>query len=184
MFSWPSLHERMCWTWGWNSGPLACQVNSLLIELPRPANTQKSGHKGKINLFITVTYTLPVFILTVNFIAGLFVGVFLVGVFVGVLVGVFLGVDAGLDDTELLLLPSDDAGFSFNLPRVTVFLHKTKCCFTSTQQLGDTGDETWTEEILFNKKVNIKPKSVILATMAIYKGNSKWQRGFIPRNGS
>ena len=36
MFSWPSLHERMCRTWGSNSGPLACQANSLPIELPRP----------------------------------------------------------------------------------------------------------------------------------------------------
>ena len=37
MFSWPSLHERMCRTWGSNSGPLACQANTLPIELPRPA---------------------------------------------------------------------------------------------------------------------------------------------------
>ena len=36
MFLWPSLHERMCRTWGSNSGPLACQANSLPIELPRP----------------------------------------------------------------------------------------------------------------------------------------------------
>ena len=36
MFSWPSLHERMCRTWGTNSGPLACQANSLPIELSRP----------------------------------------------------------------------------------------------------------------------------------------------------
>ena len=36
MFSWPSLHERMCRTWGSNSGPLACQANSLPIELSRP----------------------------------------------------------------------------------------------------------------------------------------------------
>ena len=36
MFSWQNLHERMCQTWGSNSGPLACQANSLLIELPRP----------------------------------------------------------------------------------------------------------------------------------------------------
>ena len=35
MFSWPNLHERMCRTWGSNSGPLACQANSLPIELPR-----------------------------------------------------------------------------------------------------------------------------------------------------
>ena len=35
MFSWPSLYERMCRTWGSNSGPLACQANSLPIELPR-----------------------------------------------------------------------------------------------------------------------------------------------------
>ena len=38
MFSWPSLHERMCRTWGSNSGPLACQANSLPIELPRPVS--------------------------------------------------------------------------------------------------------------------------------------------------
>ena len=36
MFSWPSLHERMCRTWGSNSGPLACQANSLPIEPPCP----------------------------------------------------------------------------------------------------------------------------------------------------
>ena len=38
MFSWPSLHERMCQTWGLNSGPLACQGNTLPIELPRPVS--------------------------------------------------------------------------------------------------------------------------------------------------
>ena len=38
MFSWPSLHERMCRTWGSNSGPLACQANSL----PRPTETEKA----------------------------------------------------------------------------------------------------------------------------------------------
>ena len=35
MFSWPSLHERMCRTWGSNSGPLACQANTL----PRPVQS-------------------------------------------------------------------------------------------------------------------------------------------------
>ena len=39
MFSWPSLHERMCRMWGSNSGPLACQANSLPIELLRPVST-------------------------------------------------------------------------------------------------------------------------------------------------
>ena len=34
IFSWPSLNERMCWTWGLNSGPLACQVDTVPIELP------------------------------------------------------------------------------------------------------------------------------------------------------
>ena len=29
----------MCRTWGSNSGPLACQANSLPIELPRPVDT-------------------------------------------------------------------------------------------------------------------------------------------------
>ena len=38
MFSWPSLLERMCRTWGSNSGLLACQANSLPIELPRPVD--------------------------------------------------------------------------------------------------------------------------------------------------
>ena len=34
----------MCRTWGSNSGPLACQANTLPIELPRPGslNVQKS----------------------------------------------------------------------------------------------------------------------------------------------
>ena len=40
MFSWPSLHERMCRTWGSNSGPLACQADSLSIELPRPVEEE------------------------------------------------------------------------------------------------------------------------------------------------
>ena len=45
MFSWPSLHERMCRTWGSNSGPLACQANSLPFELPRPVylRSKQSG---------------------------------------------------------------------------------------------------------------------------------------------
>ena len=34
MFPWPSLHERMCRTWGSNSGPLSCQADTLRIELP------------------------------------------------------------------------------------------------------------------------------------------------------
>ena len=37
MFSWPSLHENMCRAWGSNSWPLACQAETLPIELPRPA---------------------------------------------------------------------------------------------------------------------------------------------------
>ena len=35
MFSWPSLHERMCRTSWSNSGPLACQANTRPIELSR-----------------------------------------------------------------------------------------------------------------------------------------------------
>ena len=31
----------MCRTWGSNSGPLACQANSLPIELPRPMKKKK-----------------------------------------------------------------------------------------------------------------------------------------------
>ena len=44
MFSWPSLHERVCRTWGSNSGPLACQANSLPIELPRPVMSCMNKH--------------------------------------------------------------------------------------------------------------------------------------------
>ena len=40
MFSCSSLHERMCRTWGSNSGPLACQANTLPIEPPRPKEVQ------------------------------------------------------------------------------------------------------------------------------------------------
>ena len=40
MFSWPSLHKRMCRTWGSNSGLLACQADMLPIELPRQADIQ------------------------------------------------------------------------------------------------------------------------------------------------
>ena len=43
MFSWPSLHEWMCRAWGSNSGPLACQANTLPIELPRPAAAVVTG---------------------------------------------------------------------------------------------------------------------------------------------
>ena len=32
-----SFHERMCRTWGTNSRPLACQADTLPIELPHPA---------------------------------------------------------------------------------------------------------------------------------------------------
>ena len=34
-----SLHERMCRTWGWKSGPLACQADMLPIELLHPVHT-------------------------------------------------------------------------------------------------------------------------------------------------
>ena len=37
VFSWLCLHERMCLTWGSNSGRLACPADTLLIELLRPA---------------------------------------------------------------------------------------------------------------------------------------------------
>ena len=37
IFSWPSLHERMCQMWGSNSGPLACQVDMFPMGLLRPA---------------------------------------------------------------------------------------------------------------------------------------------------
>ena len=37
LFSWPSLHDIMCRTSGSNSGPLACQADTLPIELPHPA---------------------------------------------------------------------------------------------------------------------------------------------------
>ena len=33
----------MCRTWGSNSGPLACQANSLPIELPRPVGPKRIG---------------------------------------------------------------------------------------------------------------------------------------------
>ena len=54
MFSCPSFHERMCRTWGSNLGPLACQANSLPIELPRPLFSiwpgRKSGTKNCLSL--------------------------------------------------------------------------------------------------------------------------------------
>ena len=43
MFSWPSVHARICRTWRSNSGPLACQANSLPIELPCPVNGRQGG---------------------------------------------------------------------------------------------------------------------------------------------
>ena len=51
MFSGPSLHERMCRTWGSNSGPLACQANSLPIELPCPVSYDR---KDSSNLIVSV----------------------------------------------------------------------------------------------------------------------------------
>ena len=51
MFSWPSLHERMCRMWGSNSGPLACQAYMLPIKLPHPA---------KFKLFVFINYFLCV----------------------------------------------------------------------------------------------------------------------------
>ena len=33
----------MCRTWGSNSGPLACQANTLLIKLPRPVSRPRDG---------------------------------------------------------------------------------------------------------------------------------------------
>ena len=45
MFSWPSLHERMCRTWGSNPGPPACQANKLPIELPRPVRKEERSVK-------------------------------------------------------------------------------------------------------------------------------------------
>ena len=54
MFSWPSLHERMCRTCGSNSGPLACQVNMLPIKLPHLANLIKF-----YVIFIKITLKLP-----------------------------------------------------------------------------------------------------------------------------
>ena len=41
IFSWPSLYERMCRTLGSNSEQLACQADTLPIELPRPASEEK-----------------------------------------------------------------------------------------------------------------------------------------------
>ena len=49
IFSWPSLHERMCWTWESNSGPLACQADTLPIELPCPAWVAESVSCKHIN---------------------------------------------------------------------------------------------------------------------------------------
>ena len=34
----------MCRTWGSNSGPLACQANSLPIELPRPVTYNRENY--------------------------------------------------------------------------------------------------------------------------------------------
>ena len=38
IFSWPSLHERMCRMWGSNSALLACLADTFSIELPRPVH--------------------------------------------------------------------------------------------------------------------------------------------------
>ena len=56
IFSWPSLHERM---WVSNSGPLACQANSLPIELPRPM--RKGGKTIDLYCYIKVLKAKPVY---------------------------------------------------------------------------------------------------------------------------
>ena len=40
----------MCRTWGSNSGPLACQANSLPIELPRPVQSLRVNENCEENL--------------------------------------------------------------------------------------------------------------------------------------
>ena len=44
------LHERICRTWGSNFGPLACQANTLLIELLRPVLLDSMFQMGLIIL--------------------------------------------------------------------------------------------------------------------------------------
>ena len=56
MFSWPCLHERMRRTWGSNSWPLACQANTLPIELLCPA--KKCYVTSDHMIFITWRYPL------------------------------------------------------------------------------------------------------------------------------
>ena len=58
----------MCRTWGSNSGPLACQANSLPIELPRPVTDRWVGVSLRLNdgpvikLFILVGWGRSFFI--------------------------------------------------------------------------------------------------------------------------
>ena len=54
IFSSQDLHERMFLTWGSNLGPLACQADTLPIELPRPA-------RGVLTLLSFVTSSGSVF---------------------------------------------------------------------------------------------------------------------------
>ena len=46
MFSWPSLHERMCRTWESNSGLLDCQADTLPIELPHLASVAEQADES------------------------------------------------------------------------------------------------------------------------------------------
>ena len=55
MFSWPSLHERMCRTWGSNSGPLAFQADKLPSKLPRQVQGQWIVQSRSLSCTITVS---------------------------------------------------------------------------------------------------------------------------------
>ena len=48
MFSWPSLHERMCRTWGSNSGPLAIPSELASDRATAPGDNPK-GHNFDVN---------------------------------------------------------------------------------------------------------------------------------------
>ena len=59
-FSWPRLHERICRTWGSNSGPLACQATTLPIEglsyraRPCDSGTYHKGNQQKLRRALAV----------------------------------------------------------------------------------------------------------------------------------
>ena len=72
IFSWPSLHERMCRTWGSSSRPLAYQADMLPNELPRPAMrlwylSHRRPAKAQVSMCIRAVSPEPLLFAHINY---------------------------------------------------------------------------------------------------------------------